>query len=87
MTFLSVTASRDGILGSGLWWQVRSVLSLPFRVYDLSVRRMEGYEPAEEQRDLDINGRRKKQRSCAECRQVVIIWFFFRGSRARITMV
>jgi hypothetical protein len=39
---------------------------------------MEGYEPVEEQRELDVNGRRKKQRSCAECRQVVFNFGLFR---------
>ena len=68
MTFLSVVGA-----GCGGRWD-RSSPSL--QGYDLSVQRMEGYEPAEEQRDLDLNGRRKKQRSCAECRQVVTIWSF-----------
>lgn len=54
-----------------LWEQVavagRGGLLLAIPGYDFSVR-MEGYEPVEGQRELDINGRRKKQRSCAECR-------------------
>lgn len=65
---LSITALRypNPLLetGGGRWRRSSPVSN------NFSAQRMEGYDPVEEQRELDINGRRKKQRSCAECRQV-----------------